>query len=237
MCWICGLDVGTGDLPHYALADEETMIDLVLFFKKLKEIGYVLRVLVCDGNPDIPRAARKVYGDAFFVQLCTRHFLEGLRRKAVLAGAHEDPQTLELIALIARIIEARDLEEASRWLLALRRRRYRSPSCRLILDDFKTHADNLTTHLQHPNLGIPHTTNDAESLFRQLNLRLRSLGQFMHWRHAENYLKAWALWRRFTPFTDCKGMRKKRNKKAPLECANCSLEGVDMFKITVKNQP
>lgn len=78
MCWIAGVDFATGDIPHYALADEETMVDLVLFFTRLKEMGYVLRVLVCDGNDEIVRAAMKVYGPDTLVQLCTRHFVEGL---------------------------------------------------------------------------------------------------------------------------------------------------------------
>lgn len=232
MCWLCGLDVGTGDLPHYAMADEETMIDLVLYFRRLKEIGYDLRVLISDGNPDFVRAARKVYGDALLVQLCTVHFVRGLKRKALEAGMAEDPQTKTIIALIQRTIEADDLEEAGRWLFVLKGKRARHPLHRLILDDFKVNANELTTHLQHPELCIPHTTNDIENLFHQLNLRLDSLGQFMHWQHAEHYLKAWALWRRFTPFTDCKGQRKHRNKKTPLDCAQCRLTGVDMFKLS-----
>ncbi|MCR4285919.1 MAG: hypothetical protein NUW00_03435, partial [Candidatus Kaiserbacteria bacterium] len=71
--WICGIDYLTGDLPHYTLADEETKVDLVMYFKILKEeIHYELKVLVCDGNEDIVLAARKVYGETFLVQRCTR---------------------------------------------------------------------------------------------------------------------------------------------------------------------
>lgn len=237
MCWLCGIDAWTGDLPHYAIADEETMIDLVLYFRHLKEIGYDLRVLVCDGNPDFIRAGRKVYGDSFLVQLCTRHFLERLRREVIQAGMSEDKHSWQLIRLVQRIIEAEDLEEAGRWLEVLKGKRRRLPIHRFIIDEFKQYADVLTTHLQRPDLCIPHTSNEIESLFRQLNLRLKSLGQFMHWKHAENYLNAWALLRRFTPFTDCKGSHKHRNKKTPLECAQCRLEGVDMFKIPRGNQP
>ncbi len=237
MCWIAGVDFGTGDIPHYALADEETMIDLVLFFERLKGIGYVLRVLVCDGNDEIIRAAIHVYGPGILVQLCTRHFTEGLRRKAVEAGLGGDPRTEALIAVIQRIIEADGLEEAGRRFDALAKLRYRHPGQRLLLADFMRHRDRLTTHLQHPELRLPHTTNDIENFFRQLNLRLKSFGQFMHWRFAERYLKAWALLRRFTPFTDCKGARKTRNGKAPLECAGCRIKGVNIFEIDGSNQP
>ncbi len=237
MCWLSGVDTGTGDLPHYALADEETMIDLVMFFRRLKEIGYPLRVLVSDGNADIPRAARKVYGDGVLTQLCTRHFIEGLKRKSLEAGLRDDVRTQDMILSIQRLIEAETIEEAAERFGELKKKRALHPLHRLLVDDFLAHADELTTHLRHPELRIPHTTNDAESLFHQLGLRIDSLGQFAHWRHAESYLKAWSLWRRFTPFTDCKGSRKARNKKAPLECARCRIKGVDMFKIPRTKQP
>lgn len=60
--WLCGVDFGTGDLPHYDLGDSENKIDLVLYFKTLTTINYRLVALVCDGNPLIPEAARFVYG-------------------------------------------------------------------------------------------------------------------------------------------------------------------------------
>jgi hypothetical protein len=237
MCWLSGIDIGTGDLPHYALADEETMIDLVMYFRRLKEIGYELRVLISDGNPDIPRAARKIYGDGILTQLCTRHFIEGLKRKSLEAGLRDDAQTQNIILAIQRIIEAETIEEAAERFDELKAKRLRHPLHRLLVNDFRAHAEELTAHLRYPELRIPHTTNDAESIFHQLGLRIESLGQFAHWQHAESYLKAWSLWRRFTPFTDCKGPRKNRNKKAPLECAHCRIKGVDMFKIPRTNQP
>jgi len=237
MCWLNGVDVGTGDLPHYALADEETMIDLVMYFRRLKEIGYELRVLISDGNLDIPRAARKIYGDGILTQLCTRHFIEGLKRKTAEVGLRDDGYTLKIIVAIQQVVEANTIEEAALRLDELKAMRSRHPFHRLLMNDFRAHAADLTTHLRYPALHIPHTSNDAESVFRQLGIRLDSLGWFAHWRHAEGYLKAWSLWRRFTPFTDCKGSRKNRNKTAPLECAHCRIKGVDMFKIPRTKQP
>lgn len=228
--WLCGIDSGTGDLPHYALADEETKIDLILYFQALKKIGYPLRVLVCDGNDHIVEAARKVFGDAFFVQRCTRHFLEGLRRKAREAGLSQEPTTLALIAEIKTIIEAGTLEEAAALRDALRTRPPRQPFHRRIIAETERQLATLTTHLAHPELFIPHTSNEIENLFRQLNLRLRSIGRFGHWRYASDYLNAWALWRRTTSFTDCRGVRRKRNGKSPLELAGCRIPvDIDIF--------
>lgn len=228
--WLCGIDSGTGDLPHYDLADEESKIDLVMYFAKLKEIGYVLNVLVCDGNEDIVSAARKVFGPGFLVQRCTRHFVEGQKRKAVEAGCKDHPLVLECISFVQRIIEASGIAEARHHLEELKQRNFRHPVCRLLLEDFKRHATALTTHLFHPELHIPHTSNEIENLFKQLELRLSSFGRFGHWTYAKSYLSAWALLRRCTSFTDCRGKRRCRNGKSPLQLAGCDVSTFDPVK-------
>lgn len=214
--WLCGIDSGTGDLPHYALADEETKIDLILYFQALKKIGYPLRVLVCDGNDHIVEAARKVFGEGFLVQRCTRHFIEGLRRKAQLAGLSQEASTRALIAEIQSIIEARSLETAAARRDILRAKKFRQPFHRQIVAELERNLPTLTTHLTSPEMFIPHTSNEIENLFRQLNIRLRSIGRFGRFRYAGDYLSVWAFWRRTTPFTDCRGVRTKRNGKSPL---------------------
>lgn len=227
--WICGIDYGTGDLPHYELAEEETKIDLVMYFQTLKKIGYPLRVLVCDGNEDIPAAARFVFGKQIIVQLCTRHFVENLKRQA--EGDSEHSSTQHVIFLIQRIIEADGLEQAGIFLESLKQLQHLKPVERQLIAMFKRHAEKLTAHVLHPEMNIPHTSNDIENLFKQLNLRLKSIGRFHHWRYAANYLKAWALLRRCTPFTDCRNGRKWRNGQAPIEIAGADMSNIDPLKL------
>lgn len=229
--WLCGIDSGTGDLPHYELGDEETMIDLVTYFRTLKEMGYVIKVLVCDGNDDIVRAAKFIYGNDFLVQRCTRHYLEGLKRKAREECIDDDPRTEEIIKHIQSIIQARSIITANERWIELQSKRFRKQWHKDVITAFKEDIDTLTTHLQHPNLAIPHTTNEIENLFKQLNLRLRSLGRFGHMEYAREYLKAWALWRRFTELTDCRGKRRYRNGKAPLELAGCNIVDIDYLSL------
>lgn len=227
--WICGIDYGTGDLPHYELAEEETKIDLVMYFQTLKKIGYPLRVLVCDGNKDIPLAARHVFGENIIVQLCTRHFVENLRRHA---GEKVDyPHIQNIIFLIQRIIEADNLEQAGMFLERLKQLPRQTAVERELIALFKRDAEKLTAHLLHPEIAIPHTSNDIENLFKQLNLRLKSIGRFNHWRYAASYLKAWALLRRFTPYTDCRNGRKWRNSKAPIEIAGANIKNINCLKL------
>lgn len=227
--WLCGIDYGTGDLPHYELADEEGKIDLVMYFRTLKEIGYPLRILVCDGNPDTPSAAKHIFGDNIIIQLCTRHFVEALKRHA--GDEIKNENTLKIIKLIQRIIEADNLEIAGEYLSLLNNITKKTQAEKELIEYFKINAPKLTAHLLHPELNIPHTTNDIENLFRQLNLRLKSISRFNKWKYADNYLKAWALLRRFTPFTDCRKKRRHRNGKAPIEIAGADITDVNFLKL------
>jgi len=61
--------------------------------------------------------------------------------------------------------------------------------------------------------------------------RLKTIGRFYHQTYAKDYLNAWALLRRFTPFTDCRKGRRYRNKKAPLELAGCEIQDIDPMKL------
>jgi hypothetical protein len=229
--WLCGIDHGTRDLPHYAIAEEETKVDLVLYFQGLQRIGYPLRVLVSDGNPDIPAAARHVFGDTFVHQRCTKHFVEGLLRLL----ADEDPKraadTERLIRLIQNIITAPDLEAAGRRMAVLPHVAQDTLVQRQVIGLFEAAKESLAAHLLYPELRIPSTSNDIENVFRQVSLRLKSLGQFRCWQNAGHYLKSWALFRRLTPFTDSRGGRKAQNGKAPLELAGVDLSHVDMYSI------
>jgi len=81
MTLLLALDLGTLDVPCHHFGSEETAIDLVMFLTSLKELGYPLNGYVSDGNPDIPRAVRKVFGTGIPHQLCTSHYLRNLRVK------------------------------------------------------------------------------------------------------------------------------------------------------------
>lgn len=235
MRWLCGVDYGTGDLPHYDIAEEESKIELVMFFKKLKKMNYRLTALVSDGNADIVSAARYVYGDQFVHQLRARHFVEGPHR-LILKESVSDQQSIELenlVTLIQRTIQANSLEAAANYANQVDQfytsRRHQLAAT--IFTIFKTTLPTLITHLKYPNLNIPHTSNEAEILFKQLNLRLKSLDRFFRWQYARDYLKGWALLRRFTVFTDCRNGRKHRNGKSPLELAGCEIKNIDPLKL------
>lgn len=234
--WLVGVDYGTGDLPHYDLAEEEGRIEWVMYFRSLKAMRYPLIAVVSDGNEDIPRAARFVYGPSCIWQRCTRHFVDGLGKLLPPENPkhHRARERLErLITMVQRTIEADTIEEAAAHLAELiaYRRTLRSPIATEIIRRFQTAKNDLCAHLFHPNLHLPHTNNDAENLIRQLNQRLKTIGRFTQWSTARDYCNAWALLRRFTPFTDCVKSRRDRNGKCPLQLAGVDTRNIDPMRL------
>ncbi len=95
---------------------------------------------------------------------------------------------------------------------------------------FLTVPETLFTYLRVPEL--PRTNQQMENCIRFLNLRLKTISQFHRWNLATNYCNALVLMRRFKKFTDRKH---QPNGKAPLELANCHIEGLDYLKLGLKS--
>jgi len=233
--WLLGVDSGTGDIPNHSIAEEETKIDIMMYFQDLKRMDYPLKAVISDGVPWYGQAAKKIFGKQVIVQHCTRHFLERCRermRENELGLKSE--RTAMLIYFIKHIIEASRIGEAKAWLKRLKRNKrvlIRTQTQKWILRRFKQEAKYLTAHLLHQGLNIPHTNNDVENMIGQAEKRLSTICRFNHWQNARDYLNAWTLWRRFAPFTDCRGKRKNRNGKSPLELAGVDTNGINWTEL------
>jgi hypothetical protein len=84
----------------------------------------------------------------------------------------------------------------------------------------------LFTHLRHPKLRIPTTTNLLEGMNGHIEDRLTHIRGFESRQTADNYLNALVLRRRFKKLTSCRGKFSHLNGKAPIEHA-----GIDISKI------
>jgi len=231
--WITGVDVLTKDLPHYRVVDGETKIDLWEYFKTLKnDIGYDLKVLVCDGNPEAMEGAQKIYGASIGVQLCVRHFIETLKAIAREETQRKRKETDNLVGSIWQALAMKEESDCFSNLKALQTIA-ETRSQKLIWQSLNIHIFVLTTHFRfHDRYYVPRYNNDAENLFKQLSLRLRSWNMFRNKTNAERYLSGWALARRFTKFTDCRGdMNRLKNGKAPLELAGVKITGIDYLNL------
>lgn len=104
---------------------------------------------------------------------------------------------------------------------------------KLIVQMLTNHLYELTTHFRFSDrYFVPRYNNDSENLFKQVSLRLKSWNMFRSKQNAEHYLKAWALMRRFTKFTDSRGhINRMKNGKAPLELAGVNIDGIDYLNL------
>lgn len=173
-----------------------------------------------------------VYGAGIGIQLCVRHFIENL--KILLKEEGQDKRS-ETESLVGNIWGALNGEKEADCFASLRSLKsiQETRVQKLILQHLGKNLFLLTTHFRYQDqFYVPRYNNDAENLFRQVNLRLKSWNMFRNKTNAEHYLKSWALARRFTRFTDCKGgMNKLKNGKAPLELAGVNIEGVDYLNL------
>jgi hypothetical protein len=232
---LIGTDFHTRDLPHYSLADSENMVDLVMYFRQLRENGYDLQVLVRDGNEAISTAAEIAYQRPIITQLCHRHFLDKMDQKLATKELFmERSRILALKELITAIIRAPQIEQAiiSMGAFVREQNKFRtSETMDYLVNRFIRDFEQLTMYLQYKKDFVPKTANLAENMNRQLKGRLKSMCSFQSVKSAENYLKLWCLKRRFQKFTDCKHPYVHLNGRAPLEIACCNIENIDYLSL------
>ncbi len=233
---LIGVDFHTRDLPHYAIGDNENMIDLVLYFQQLRENGYPLKALVRDGNKTIETAARKVYAKPIDVQLCHHHFFDKFDTKIAERECSEKERQhiLDLKMRVCSIIRIPSIHVSCERMSTFVREKNRfkkSKATSELVEKFIANYEYLVEYLQHPKGWIPTTVNVSENINKQLKDRLNPMCMLQSVQSAENYLKLWCLKRRFQQFTDCKKPFRHLNGKAPLELAKVNIFHLDYLNL------
>lgn len=89
------VDYDTHDIPIHIVAASENRHDIEQGFQKLKELGYPLKVVVCDESMgEIITVARKVFPEVI-VQLCLTHYGKALERNLQVQHARRSIAALE----------------------------------------------------------------------------------------------------------------------------------------------
>ena len=212
--FLYGIDYLTHDIPFGDLCIVEDELSFSVFFGKLKQLGYQVRVAVADDRKGLKPALLKVFPHAR-LQLCHNHFLENLRRllnvrteeryqkffyslqQYVFLDAKNQQQAVEGLRLVWQI-HARRSRKLQNILMAVNRRR-----------------EDLFAYQEIPN--CPNTTNIIESYNSHLQGRLKTIKGFQGFDSARRWLNAYLVRRRTKTLTDCKGKFKHLNKHASLE--------------------
>lgn len=134
-----------------------------------------------------------------------------------------------LVGVVSEMLHQKTCSAVSVHLMSIKRR-YKNQFPQII--SFLTaNVDGLTTHTINHN--IPRTNIMAEIFNRQLQRRLKTIEAFQTVDTAFNYLNMIRNHIRFKPYTDCKGKRKYRNGKSPIELCNVKLQTRDWIKNSI----
>lgn len=109
------IDYLSHDIPVYIVAHSENMFELKAGFQQLKEIGYQLKVLVCDESMgEIAQVAQTVFPDVI-IQYCLRHYSANIDREFKVNGIRRTLGSLrKKLAKLSFLIPTRhtDIEKA-----------------------------------------------------------------------------------------------------------------------------
>ncbi len=140
-----------------------------------------------------------------------------------------------LIASVREMLNQKTSSAISAKLTIIKRRykdKYPSEgSCGRVISFLNANLEGLTTYII--NHDIPKTNIMAENFNRQLQRRLKTIEAFQTVATAFNYLNMIRNYIRFKPYTDCKGKRKYRNHRSPIELCRVSLRSRDWIKNSI----
>lgn len=207
-----GIDYLTHDIPTYKFTVAENYQSLLSFFTSLRLLNYPLKALVCDENPSFRDACSYVY-PKIPIQLCQNHFKNNIKNSLDL---RYNPKYLPFMVDIKYLfLKRRSLQEFDSIARKILIKYHNYSLCTKILLDIQNKKPFLLAHLLEKN--IPRTNNIIESFNSHLQGRLETIKGFESFSHAELWLNAFFLKRRFTKFTDCEGKFKHLNGRLSIQ--------------------
>ena len=89
------IDYLTHDIPVYIIASSENMYEIRDGFRRLKETGYDLKILVCDESMgEIAQVAKEFYPDVI-IQTCLKHYGANADREFKVNGVKRTMRAIE----------------------------------------------------------------------------------------------------------------------------------------------
>ena len=207
-----GIDYLTHDIPGYRFAPSESYASWLKFFASLKLAGYTPCVVVCDDNENIRQAANKIFPNVI-IQLCHRHYLANLRR---ILDTRNVPKYRLFVMVIKRLLAKKRSPSELKVVAGRLVDAYRGDEAILyILADLEKRSQLLFGYMKFPR--TPTTTNLIECFNSHLEGRLKTIKGFQNSHSADQWLNAYFLKRRLTPFKDCGHPFKRLNGYCSLE--------------------
>jgi len=194
-----GLDYLTHDIPVHRLAPSESYQSWLKYFGYLKSIKYPMKMVVCDDNENIQKAAEYIFPNVL-IQICHNHFIENIRREL---HVRTDPTYQKFVAelnedLFKRKIMIETFRKRSYKLFQKYAKDERAVKILLKINEY-TKELTAANYLRK----APRTTNIIESYNSHLQGRLKTIKGFQSFKSADLWINAYILRRRLKSFTDC----------------------------------
>jgi len=217
---LLAVDQLTQDLVHIDLVDRENEEDCCRFLLTVRdEMNYPIRTLVSDLGKGkvLIELVEKIFPDIPH-QTCVVHFSRYV--DMTVPKSKKSPyytQNQFLRQTIKEILFSDSFHDADEIFLRLFsiQQHFHASYQRRILKSLKKHFRLLTAHFFHPDL--PRDNNITENIVKKLNRKLKLIDGFKNKQNAYYFLKLWAAYYRFEPFTSSK--HSYRNGKSPLNLA------------------
>jgi len=207
-----GIDYATHDTPTYKLIPSENYQACLAYFTALRLLNYPLKALICDDNENIRDACKAVYPKVI-IQLCQVHFMRNIGK---VLSIKTDPTYRPFMARIGELFADRVVEEVFNGMAQKILLEYiNDAKCVAIMQEIGRKRPLLLAYLRAP--GIPRTNNLIECFNSHLNGRLKTIKGFKSFKHADLWLNAYFVRRRYKPYTDCGEHFKKLNGKKSID--------------------
>jgi transposase-like protein len=225
---LLAVDQPTQDLVYIDLVDRENEEDCAKFLLTVRDkMNYPIRTIVSDLGkgkvlidlleklfPDIPHQARVVH---------FARYVDITLPKSKKSPYHAQNKFLrETIKEILFSESYHDAEELFTRLWGTRQS-FQTSYQKSILKSLKRHFRLPTTHFFYPEL--PRDNNITENIVKKLNTKLQLINGFKNKQNASNFLKLWAAYYRFEPFTASNYRYRKGN--SPLHLAQVNHPKLD----------
>lgn len=200
--FIYGIDFLTHDIPAGILDFAESELAFLRLFSMLKEIGYPLRVVVCDEAMAVRPALRKVFPGAV-IQLCHVHVLRNIREELHLSSF--DRTHALFFRELQNLLAAQGEENRKNMFKDIASRFEANYRYWEILKSIQRRWEDLFRYesVRKQGISCPSSTNLIESFNGQFKDRYRTIKGFETISSCERFVNAWMIKRRFTPFRDC----------------------------------
>lgn len=212
--FLFGIDYLTHDILHGELILVEDEASFSLYFQKLKDLGYNLRIVVADDRQGIKQALNKVFPYAR-LQLCQNHYLENIRKllKVRTVTTYQHFFNSLKLHVFTNARTDQDITDALHYV----KKHHAGGSWLLnnILADIELKRNELFAYRHFEN--CPNNTNLIELCNSHLNGRLKTIKGFQSLLSAKRWLNAWVIRRRTKALTDCEEKFKHLNKHCSLE--------------------